>query len=173
MCMSKEAQSFSWRTSLPGFSLMPQSLPSWAKVVPSIVLQGFCPSHDPKQRCLMEDNAKLCALIPLWEILSQVTGLVPVKFNWKTAYSKIQVGYHGLLESHRACQTLELQLLQFAWNTYLWKDGQTKCLEFIKEQSSSLLTFEVHTQYPTPSGIVWRVRYTRFFHMWDDTFVTV
>lgn len=110
MCMSKKAQSFSWRSSLLGFSLMPQSLPPQAKAVPSIVLQRYCPSHDPKQSCLMfwEDNPKLCALIALWKTLSQVMGLMPVKFNGKTAYPKTQVGYCGLLESHRACQTLEL-----------------------------------------------------------------
>ena len=90
MRMSEDAQSFSRRSSLLGFSLVPQSLPSWAKVVPSNMLQRNCPSHDLKKSCLMfwEDYPKLCVLIGVWKTLSLVTDLRPVKFNGKTAYAQ-------------------------------------------------------------------------------------
>lgn len=49
---STEAQSVSWRSSAIGLRIIPQALLPWAKVVPSIKLQRYCPSHDPMQSCL-------------------------------------------------------------------------------------------------------------------------
>lgn len=106
-CMSKQAQGFSWKSSIFVFSLMCQSLPPWAKVV-----QQYCSPHHPKQTSLVfwEDSLKLGALI--WKRLSQNMGLMPVKFSRKAAQSKIQVVFPRLLE-----RLLELQLLQFVRNT--------------------------------------------------------
>lgn len=134
-CAASQLWCFSWRSLLLGFSLMPHSLLSWAKVVASIVLQRYCPSHDPKQSCLVfwKDNLKLCALIASWKSVSPVMSLMLVRLGGKTAHTKIQVGYNTswLLEFHRACETLELQLLQslsellLYERIYLW---QYKCL---------------------------------------------
>lgn len=82
-------------------------LPPWAKVVPSTVIQQYCPPHHPKQSSLIfwENSPKLHALI--WKRWFQSMGLMPVKFNRKAAYSKIPAGFLGLLESLRLARPLK------------------------------------------------------------------